>query len=141
MAPHAEVLERHELPVVTEDDVVIVRRKVKELADARQFNPFAAAAITTTASELSRNMWVHAGGGVATVEEISSDGRIGLRLQFRDQGPGIANVESALKGGVSTSKSLGLGLSGSRRLVDEFQLESTVGRGTVVTVVKWKKPF
>jgi serine/threonine-protein kinase RsbT len=135
-----EILARHELPITREDDVSIVRRAVRQLANARQFDAFASAAITTATSELTRNIWVHAGAGSALVTEISDGVRIGLRIEFRDQGPGIPDLDRVLKGGYSTARSLGLGLSGSRRLVDEFSIESTPGKGTTVVITKWK-PF
>jgi serine/threonine-protein kinase RsbT len=134
-----QVVSRVEFPIDREDDVVTVRRKVRAVAQERGFDPFATAAVTTAASELARNVLVHAGTGLAVVEEVSFNGRVGVRLEFRDKGPGIADIERVLAGGFSTAKSLGLGLSGSRRLVDEFQLESQVGHGTVVKVVKWAR--
>lgn len=135
----AEVLRRHEMPIRDEDDIVLVRRKVKQLAHARGFNAFAAAAITTATSEITRNAWVHAGGGSAVVEEISDGDRVGLRLELRDEGPGIVDLDRALAGSHSTARSMGLGLSGSKRLVDEFEIETTAGRGTVVRMVKWTR--
>jgi serine/threonine-protein kinase RsbT len=134
-----QVLSRLEMKIDCEDDVVLVRRKVRELAQARGFDAFAAAALTTASSELTRNVWVHARRGTAVIEEISDGRRAGIRLEFRDEGPGIADVERVLQGGFSTARSLGLGLSGSRRLVDDFQLETTVGTGTRVTVIKWTR--
>jgi serine/threonine-protein kinase RsbT len=129
---------RREMPIDKEDDVILVRRAVRELALAHGFDAFASAAVTTATSELTRNIWVHARKGVAILEEVSNGERQGVRVTFRDEGPGIADVERVMVGGFSTARSMGLGLSGSRRLVDEFQLESTVGRGTTVEIVKWK---
>ncbi len=138
MAPR--VLSHHELRIEREDDIVTVRRKVRTLAQERGFDSFASAAVTTAASELARNVWTHARAGEVVVEEIMNDAsRSGLRMIFRDQGPGIRDVARVLAGGYSTVRSLGLGLSGSRRLVDEFALESVVGQGTTVTVVKWAR--
>jgi len=134
-----KVLSRNEQEISTEDDVVVFRRKVRALAQQRGFDPFATAALTTAASELARNVLVHAARGLGVLEEVNDGRRSGLRLELRDEGPGIVDVERALAGGFSTAHSLGLGLSGSRRLVDDFQLESTVGVGTVVTVVKWAR--
>jgi serine/threonine-protein kinase RsbT len=134
-----QVLSRSELKIDCEDDVVIVRRKVRSLAHDRGLDTFATAAITTAASELARNVFAHARRGHAAIEEVAEAGRTGLRLEFRDEGPGIADLERALAGGYSTAKSLGLGLSGSRRLVDEFHIESATGQGTVVVVVKWTR--
>ena len=139
LAPGAEVLSRQELRIETEDDVVAVRRRVKQLAQARGFDAFASAAVTTATSELTRNVWVHAGRGVATIEEITEGGRVGLRIAFEDGGPGIPDVARVLAGGYSTAKSMGLGLSGSRRLVDELEIETHVGRGTTIRMVKWTR--
>jgi serine/threonine-protein kinase RsbT len=134
------VLTHHELRIDREDDIVTVRRRVRALAQERGFDGFAAAAVTTAASELARNVWTHARAGEAIIEEIMNDEqKIGLRMIFRDQGPGIRDVDRVLAGGYSTVRSLGLGVSGSRRLVDEFAIESTVGQGTTVTVVKWAR--
>jgi serine/threonine-protein kinase RsbT len=135
----AKTLSRAELAIDSEDDVVVVRRRVKAMAQESGFDAFATAAVTTAASELARNVFTHAGKGMAHLEAVREEGRAGLRLEFRDQGPGIADLERALAGGYSTRRSLGLGLSGSRRLVDEFQIESAAGRGTVVVVIKWAR--
>lgn len=132
------VTSRREMPVEVEDDVILVRRAVRDLAQARGFDAFASAAVTTATSELTRNIWVHADKGVAVIEELSTGDRYGIRVTFRDEGPGIAHVDRVLAGGFSTARSLGLGLSGSRRLVDDFRLETTVGQGTTVEIVKWK---
>jgi serine/threonine-protein kinase RsbT len=130
-------VERHEMKIDTEDDIVLVRRKVRDVAQACGFDVFAVTAVTTAASELARNVWVHAGKGAATVEKLSDDSRLGVRAEFRDEGPGIADVARVLAGGHSTARSMGLGLSGSKRLVDEFTLQSSSGHGTTVAFVKW----
>lgn len=137
MAPR--VLFRHEMPILSEDDVFLVRRKARSLAEQRAFDPFSMAALTTATSELGRNTLRHAGGGAVVLEELQDGDLVGIRLEFRDNGPGIADLERVLKGGYSTLKSLGLGLSGSRRLVDEFHIETAVGQGTLVTITKWKR--
>lgn len=128
------------MPIDNEEDIILVRRKVRDLAQACSFDTFAVAAVTTASSELARNVWVHAGKGRALVEKLDDDSRFGVRATFRDEGPGIADIARALKGGHSTARSMGLGLSGSKRLVDEFTLDSAPGRGTVVIFVKWA-PF
>jgi serine/threonine-protein kinase RsbT len=135
-----QILARHELPIQAEDDVVLVRRKVRAIAMDRGFDAFAAAAITTATSELTRNVWVHASHGTATIEELLDADRFGIRITFRDFGPGIADIPRVLAGGYSTARSMGLGLSGSRRLVDDFSIESEPGRGTVIMVAKWTRP-
>jgi serine/threonine-protein kinase RsbT len=134
------VIERVEMSIDAEDDVVLVRRRARAIAEARGFGPFAVAAVTTATSELTRNAWKHGGGGEAILEIVErTSGELGIRMTFTDHGPGIADVERVLKGGYSTGRSLGIGLSGSRRLVDEFQLETEVGRGTAITVIKWMR--
>ncbi len=131
------VAERHEMRIDTEDDIALVRRKVRDMAQACRFDVFLAAAVTTARSELARNVWVHAGKGTVLVERIADDDRLGVRVEFNDDGPGIENIERVLAGGYSTANSMGLGLSGSRRLVDEFSIDSAPGRGTCVKFVKW----
>jgi serine/threonine-protein kinase RsbT len=133
------VLSHEELPLTTENDVVTVRRRAQAVAHERGLGTFAIAAITTAASELARNVLNHGKGGVATIEVVANGAKHGVRLVFRDQGPGIADVPRVLAGGYSTAKSLGLGLSGSKRLVDEFAIDTTPGKGTVVTVIKWAR--
>jgi len=129
---------RREMRIDTEDDVILVRRAVRALAEANGFDLFAVAAMTTAASELTRNVWVHARKGIAVLEEVTNGDRRGLRVTFQDEGPGIADVDRVMAGGFSTARSMGMGLSGSRRLVDAFELKSTVGHGTTVEIIKWK---
>lgn len=133
------VVDASTLPIASEDDVVRVRTRVRDVAQRLGFDAFAVAAISTAASELTRNTWIHGGGGAARVEEVEEGGRRGVRLEFRDAGPGIEDVERVLRGGFSTRRSLGLGLSGTRRLVDEFRIESTRGLGTVIVIAKWAR--
>jgi serine/threonine-protein kinase RsbT len=133
------VLSTRTMKIACEDDVVLVRRAARDLAHARGFDAFATAAVTTAASELARNVWTHAGGGSAVIEEVVDGARGGVRMCFTDQGPGIADLPRALAGGNSTVKSLGLGLAGSRRLVDAFEIDTVVGRGTVITAIKWAR--
>jgi serine/threonine-protein kinase RsbT len=136
-----QILSSVELSIEREDDVVLVRRKLRDLAQARGFDAFATAALTTAASELARNALVHGRGGRATLREVVEGARSGLYAEFRDEGPGIADLERALAGGYSTARSLGLGLSGARRLVDEFEIASAPGQGTTATITKWKRPY
>lgn len=133
------ILASETLKITDDDDVVLVRRRVRELARDRGFDSFGIAAITTAASELARNAWVHGKGGDVTLQSVSNDVRNGLRLVFVDRGPGILNLEQALTGGYSTANSLGLGLSGSRRLVDDFVIETVPEQGTKVIVTKWAR--
>jgi serine/threonine-protein kinase RsbT len=94
--------------------------------------------IITAASELARNTLQHGGGGMVTISIVENGTRRGLRLNFKDQGPGIPDLELAMKDGYSTGGGLGLGLSGSKRLVNEFAIQTKVGEGTEVTITKWK---
>jgi serine/threonine-protein kinase RsbT len=132
-------LSQQEMKIDNEEDVVLVRRAVRALAEARGFDSFATAALTTAVTELSRNVWVHAQKGKALIEEVTDEVRHGLRVEFRDEGPGIPDIEWAMTSGHSTASSLGLGLSGTRRLVDEFHIESQPGNGTLVRITKWKR--
>ena len=124
-----------------EADIVAVRQQARELAKELHFDQFAVAALTTAASELSRNVWVHAQRGVARIGILRNGNRVGMELEFVDHGPGIADLNRALAGGFSTSRSLGLGLSGTKRLVDEFDIDTQPGRGTTIVIRKWKKEF
>ncbi|WP_279436354.1 anti-sigma regulatory factor [Actinomadura sp. 7K534] len=127
-----------EMPIAGNDDVVRVRQLVRTAAASAGFSLVDQTKIVTAASELARNTLVHGGGGSVGIDQTVSDrGKHGLRIVFTDQGPGIPDMEQALVEGWSSGNGLGLGLSGTRRLVDEFSLESEPGEGTTVTVVKW----
>ena len=129
-----------ELPIRSGDDVVRVRQHVRNAAAASGLSLVDQTKLVTAASELARNTLIHGGGGVARVESVkSANGRAGVKLYFADEGPGIANVDLALTDGWSSGTGLGLGLSGSRRLVDEFELKSEPGVGTNVVIVKWSR--
>jgi len=130
-----------EIRIDKEADIVAVRQQVRELAKEYRFDQFAVAALTTAASELSRNVWVHAHQGVSRIRVLRNGNKVGLELEFVDNGPGIADLDRALAGGFSTARSLGLGLSGTRRLVDDFKIDTAPGRGTKVVIRKWKKDY
>ena len=131
--------EPEELPIRADDDVVRVRQLVRTYAQQVKLSLVDQTKLVTAASELARNTLVYGGGGFARVEMMTVDGRNGIRASFHDEGPGIPDLSLALADGWSSGKGMGLGLSGARRLVDEFDLDTAVGRGTVVTVVKWKR--
>jgi serine/threonine-protein kinase RsbT len=121
------------------DGLSHARRLVMAWATRLEFGVVARTKFVTAASELGRNALVHGRGGTMTIKEVLQDGREALQLVFEDQGPGIENVERAMADGFSTANSMGLGLGGARRLVNEFSLESHPGRGTKVTVTQWKR--
>jgi serine/threonine-protein kinase RsbT len=126
-------------PVRTDEDVLRVRQTVRIwMVEQRKFSLVEQTKMVTATSELGRNVVVHGGGGTARLELLADGGRTGMRVTFQDQGPGIANVEQALKDGFTTGDGLGLGLGGSRRLVDDFEIGSEPGKGTRVTITKWK---
>lgn len=125
-------------PIRSEADVVRVRQAVRSWAKDLGFRLVDQTKLITAASELARNTLVYGGGGTARLEVLENGGRKGLRLIFEDQGPGIPDMELALTDGYTTGEGLGLGLSGSRRLVNEFEIESRKGEGTRVTIVRWE---
>ncbi len=129
-----------ELPIRSGDDVVRVRQQVRSAAAENGLSLVDQTKLVTAASELARNTLVHGGGGIARVEVVKSPtGRTGVKLHFADEGPGIADIGLALTDGWSSGTGLGLGLSGTRRLVDEFELDSQPGVGTRVIVTKWSR--
>ena len=127
-----------ELPISTGDDVVRVRQTVRARASAARLSLVDQTKLITAASELARNTLEYGGGGEVTVELLNESVRRGVRLTFIDTGPGIANIELALKDGYTTGNGLGLGLSGARRLSNEFDIESKVGEGTRVAITRWR---
>src|SRR5580698_5204188 len=129
-----------ELPISSGDDVVRVRQRVRVVAADSGLSLVDQTKLVTAASELARNALVYGGGGTARIEVVTSAvGRAGVQVGFSDDGPGIADVDLALTDGWTTGGGLGLGLSGARRLVDEFDLTSKPGRGTSVVVIKWSR--
>jgi serine/threonine-protein kinase RsbT len=126
------------MKIEKEQDVVPFRNRVKEYAVKIGMSIVNQTKLITAASELVRNMLKYAGGGNTKIEVISEGRNSGIRLIFEDKGPGIKDIALAMKDGFSTGKSLGLGLPGAKRLVNEFDIKSTVGEGTVVSIIKWK---
>jgi len=121
------------------DQVALARRTVQEWATTLAFGSLDRTKFVTAASEIARNTLVHGQGGTMTISELDAEGRSGLQLVFQDEGPGIADIERALTDGFSTAKSMGLGLGGTRRLVNEFDIESAPGEGCRVSLVQWKR--
>jgi serine/threonine-protein kinase RsbT len=126
------------MPLRTSDDVVRVRQTVRIRAAGAGFTLVDQTKIVTAASEIARNTVDYGGGGELRIEVLRNGQRRGVRLTFSDQGPGIADIELAMKDGYTTGKGLGLGLSGSKRLCNEFDIKSSPGQGTVVTLARWK---
>src|SRR4051812_26562376 len=128
--------ERHEIR--SSEDIVLVRQAVRKWAVGMAFGLVDQTKIVTAASELARNTLDYGKGGEVTIEELHDGVRRGLRLTFTDRGPGIADLELALRDGYTTGTGMGLGLSGSRRLMHDFDIASTPGEGTVVKITRWK---
>ena len=130
---------RHDTRLIrSSEDIVGVRQVVREWAIAVGFSLVDQTKIITAASELARNVLQYGGGGSVRLEALNDDRRRGLRLAFEDKGPGIPDVELALRDGYTTGGGLGLGLSGAKRLSNEFEIASRPGEGTRVTITRWK---
>ena len=125
------------IPVAAEPDMVVVRRRVREVAGQAGLSLVDQTKLVTAASELARNTLIYGGGGTMQLESLNGP-RVGVRLIFADKGPGIPDLELALRDGYTTGTGLGLGLGGSKRLVNEFEIESKPGEGTRVAVTRWK---
>ncbi|WP_374164432.1 anti-sigma regulatory factor [Arcticibacter sp. MXS-1] len=130
-------LSKDTMQIVRDQDVVPFRNRVKEKAVKIKMGLVNQTKLITAASELVRNMLKYANGGEVAIEIVSKGRENGVRLVFKDKGPGIPDVAMAMKDGFSTGKSLGLGLPGTKRLVSEFDIKSEVGKGTTVTIIKW----
>ena len=130
---------RNETRAVTRgEDVVLVRQVVREWAVAAGFSLVDQTKLVTAASELARNQVEYGGGGQLVLEALNDGAKRGIRLVFEDNGPGIKDVEQAMKDGFTTGSGLGLGLGGAKRLVNEFDIQSHPGEGTRVTITRWK---
>jgi len=127
------------VPIRTEIDVVIARQRARELASELRFSSSELTLIATAISEVARNIVIYAGAGEITLRIVEQGQRRGLVVFASDRGPGIADIERAMQDGYSTSRGLGIGLPGSKRLMDEFAVSSEVGKGTVVTMTKWER--
>lgn len=126
------------LPIRSESDVVMVRQAVRAWAAELRFSLVDQTKIVTAASELARNALIYGGGGQARLEQLDDDGRQGLRVHFEDEGPGIPDIDAALRDGFTTGSGLGLGLGGARRLVNDFTVESAPGAGTRIAITRWR---
>jgi serine/threonine-protein kinase RsbT len=132
-------LESRTIALEQDHDIAVARNEVRSLAAALGFRALDQTRLATVASELARNVVKYAGRGRLIAQPTTApDGRLALRLIFEDRGPGIPDINAAMRDGFSTGRGLGKGLPGSKRLVDEFKIESEVGRGTRVTVTRWR---
>src|ERR1700739_553826 len=131
------VVSAENVPVQSEPDVVAVRRRVRELSAKLGFSLVDQTKVVTAASELARNTIIYGGGGEMLAETLNGP-RVGLRLTFEDKGPGIPDIDMALRDGFTTGSGLGLGLGGAKRLVNEFDIVSRPGEGTRITITRWK---
>jgi serine/threonine-protein kinase RsbT len=127
------------VPLRSDEDVVRLRKAVRESLVAAGFSLIEQTKMVTAASELARNTLSYGGGGEAHMTNVSDGGRSGLRLAFIDQGPGIPDVDRALSEGYTTGGGMGLGLGGAKRLADDFELHTEVGKGTTVAITKWTR--
>jgi serine/threonine-protein kinase RsbT len=132
------VLKREVHPLRNSNDIVIARQRVRQSSIGLRFSLVDQTKLVTAASELARNALDHGKGGEMTLEELTNGSRTGLRLTFEDQGPGIPDIARALTDGFTSGSGMGLGLGGSKRLVNEFSIESVVGKGTKVTIARWR---
>ena len=128
-----------QVSIKSESDIVLARREVREVATQIGFSVTDTTRIVTAASELARNIFKYAREGVMRWRRVEKEGSSGLELQFVDNGPGIEDINLAMQEGYSTSEGLGLGLPGVKRLMDEMDIQSVVGKGTTVTLKKWRK--
>lgn len=125
------------VPLVSEPDIVAVRRRVRDVSAKMGFSLVDQTKVVTAASELARNTLIYGGGGSMVMETLNGP-RVGLKLIFEDKGPGIPDIELALRDGFTTGTGLGLGLSGAKRLVNEFEIDSRIGEGTRIAITRWK---
>lgn len=132
------ILGHETLRVRQSHDMITVRQRARELAVQLGFSLVNQTKLVTAVSELARNMLDWGGGGIVRIEIVNSGSRQGIRLTFEDRGPGIPDLELAMKDGYSGGAGLGLGLGGAKRLVDEFQIDSQPGKGTRVSITRWK---
>src|SRR5690242_15658006 len=132
------LLRAESVPIQADSDVVMIRQQVRTWAVEQGFGLVDQTKIVTAASELARNTLIHGGGGFVRLEALNDGARKGLRLIFEDRGPGIPDLQLAMKDGYTTGTGLGLGLSGAKRLSNEFEISSKVGEGTRVSITRWR---
>jgi serine/threonine-protein kinase RsbT len=128
-----------EVQIHSEGDIVTTRMTVRTAATQLGFGVTDVTRIVTAASELARNVFLYAGSGIMRWQALETGGRVGIELTFEDHGPGISDLEQAMEAGYTSGGGLGLGLPGAKRLMDEFEVASEIGRGTIVTAKKWHR--
>jgi serine/threonine-protein kinase RsbT len=128
-----------EVRIHSESDIVETRRTVRTAATRLGFGITDVTRIVTAASELARNVFLYAGSGIMRWQALDMAGRIGIELTFEDRGPGITDIEQAMEAGYTSGGGLGMGLPGAKRLMDEFEIASEIGKGTIVTAKKWHR--
>lgn len=126
------------IEIINEDDIILARQKVRELADEMEFSVLNKTRLATAVSEIARNVFVHGGAGYMEIGPVEQGDDVGVSCIFQDNGPGIDNISDAMSDGFTTTGSLGRGLPGTKRLVDVFTISSTVGQGTTVELIKWR---
>ncbi len=131
-------LKEYEVAITEENDIVLARRHVREIATSIGFGLTDTTRIVTAASELARNLFKYAGSGKMSIKDLKEKGLAGIELSFTDNGPGISNISQAMEEGFSTSGGLGMGLPGTKRLMDEMNISSEYGNGTTIVIKKWK---
>lgn len=129
---------KDEISINSDEDVIFARQRARIHAQKIGLGLLDLTRLVTAVSELGRNIVIHANGGKVTISQINEGGRTGIKIVFDDKGPGISDINKALDEGFSTVGSMGIGLNGAKKLVDEFDIESRVGEGTRVAIVKWK---
>jgi serine/threonine-protein kinase RsbT len=134
----SNVVRTQKVPVRAEQDVVVVRQGVRKITQELRFSLVDQTKMVTAASELARNLLIYGGGGEVELDVLQEESRNGVRAKFIDHGPGIADIEQALKDGYTSGSGLGLGLGGAKRLVNDFAIDSKPGEGTRITITRWK---
>lgn len=127
------------VPVASDQDIIAARQEGKRLAAQLGFSGSELTLLTTAISEISRNIITYAKEGYMTFQIVSAAGKSGIEVVAEDSGPGIVDINLAMQDGYSSSRSLGLGLPGTKRVMDEFEIESQPGKGTTIRMIKWKK--
>jgi serine/threonine-protein kinase RsbT len=131
-------LQRDVTPISSDLDIVTARSRARDIAKGLGFGSIDQARIATAVSELGRNIFLYAGKGTVTTNVVERNGRRGIEFEFKDKGPGISNVNEVMQDGYTTSRGMGMGLPGAKRLMDDFEITSIIGQGTTIMCRKWR---